>query len=328
MIMRRFILTLLGSLAIMSLLLGTVIPVLATEPEPESVSLSEILIFNSLLVDNDFLAVVPYDISFDTEPEANIDDTYIFRIISPDGTTDNGTVLATPAYNGGYGPGIVSFYFESGMAFDEAYIFRVQQNPAYYISPQFWDFTIGDNNYSADSDQAAALKAKIIDVAIDLTPSYEVQLLSRSESGAMVLSTYGELYFLDAIPGLQNMCPQLFSVQLESPDYTKRSWSHTFADALLTKYSGTFIYDFMTGFAGLFSMETSPAMNVVSIILFAVLIGISIWKFKASMLSAFIDGYALLLLLMLCGFFSMIWAGVIAFVTAVTGGAILFFKRA
>lgn len=303
-------------------------PALASTPEPTTVSLEEIVVFHDLLVTDDFLAFVPYEISFVTEPDANIGETYIFRLLSPDGSTENGTALATPAYNGGYGSGAVSFYFASGMTSGLAYIFRVQQNPAYYPSPQYWDFVIGDSNYSTASDQEAALKAKVVDSATFLATGFAVSLLAKSESGATILSTYGELYYLDAIPGLQSMCPSLFSVQLEDPDFTKRTWSITFAETIKTKYSGTFIYDFMTGFAGLFSLETSPAMNFFSIILFVILIGVSVWKFKASMLSAFLDGYALLLLLMLMGFFSMIWAGFVAFCSAVVGGAILFFKRA
>ena len=177
-------------------------------------------------------------------------------------------------------------------------------------------------------DQAAALKVKIVDSATFLTTAFDTALLAKSEAGTTVLSTAGELYYLQAIPGLQSMAPALFSVQLENPDYTKRTWSRTFAETLQTKYAGTFIYDAMTGYAGLFSMEIPAAMNFISIMLFAVVIGISVWKFKATMLSGFVDGYALLLLLMLMGFFSMIWAGFMAFCAIVLGGVILFLNKA
>ena len=319
----RLLLGLIGTLLVIILALSMITPALAAEPEPETVSLTDIVIFNGLIVTGDWLAVVPYSITFDTEPTPTIDDAYIFRLFSPDGATENGTALATPAYNGGYGPGVVSFYFTSGMDTGEAYIFRVQQSPTYYPSPQYWDFVVGASNYSELSDQSAALRAKIIDSATSLTPTFGEALLASSEAGTTVLSTYGELYYLAAIPGLQSMCPELFSVQLVDPDFTKRTWSTTFADALKTKYSGTFVYDAMTGFAGLFTVGTSAAMNTLSIFAFAILIGVSIWKFKGTMLSAFIDGYALLLLLMLMGFFDMIMAGAMAFISAVIGGAIL-----
>jgi len=298
--------------------------------EPTEVSLEGIVIFQDLIDDYDFLAIVPYNIAFITEPDENINETYIFQMLSSDNYSELGFMLASPSYNGGYGPGVVAFYFSAttNMTWGEDYIFRVQQNPTYYSSPQYWDFLIGDSNYSTEDDQEAALKAKIVDSATFLTTAFETALLSQSESGNTILSTYGELYYLSVIPGLQTMCPSLFSVQLENPDYTKRTWATTLADTLETKYSGTFVYDFMTGFAGLFEMETSAAMGIFSLLLFVILVGISVWKFKASMLAAFIDGYTLLLLLMLMGMFPMVAAGGIAFCSVLLGGVILFLNKA
>lgn len=302
-------------------------PVLAAEPEPVSVSLSEILIFNSLLVADDFLAFVPYDIPFAVAPDYNISDTFVFRLLSPDGLTEIGSVIASPAYDAGYGQGVVSFYVAAGMVSGSAYIFRVQQNPVHYPTPQYWDFTTSNSTYSTESDQAGALRTKVISSATSLTPQFGVTLLAKSEAGITVLSGSGETYYLDVIPGLQTMSPSLFSVEIETPDFTKRTWAMTFADALKTRYAGTFLEDFWTGYAGLFSIDTSPAMNFLSVVLFVVIIMFSVWKFKATMFSAMLDGYATLLLLMLMGFFSMLWAGFMAFILAAVGGAIIFFKR-
>ena len=229
-------------------------PILASEPEPNSVKLEDIEVFNSLLVDDDFLAVVPYYIPYTTPPSISIDKAFIFRVLSADGTTDLGSTLAYPYDNDGYGYGIVSFYIASGMTVGTAYIFRVQQNPVVYPTPQYWDFTIGDSNYCPATNNVtmqAALKAKIVTIAKSLSASYDVALLTKSESGATVLSGDGELYFLSAIPGLQSMCESLFAVQLENPDFTRRTWSYALANALKTKYAGTFFEEFMTGFAGL-----------------------------------------------------------------------------
>lgn len=315
-------------LLVVFLIIGSTSPALAADEAPDSVSLDNIVIFNGLLVAGDFLAVAPYEIPFTTPPDPNINETYIFRLLSADGSTDLGTITANPAYNGGYGQGIISFYIESGMVTGTAYIFRVQQNPAYYTSPQYWDFVADNTTYSEAADQALALAAKVIATAEILAPEYDVTLLDTTESGGTILSTYGELYYLNAIPGLQLMSPTLFSVQLTNPDYTQRSWSTTFADNIKTNYAGTIVEDFMTGYAGMFSLQTSPAMNSLSVVIFLIVVVISVWKFKATTLSALLDGYAVLLLLMLMGFFGMVWAGFIAFASAVIGGAIIFFKRA
>lgn len=295
--------------------------------EPEGVSLYDIMIFHDLLYEDDFTAIVPYHISFETTPDDAINQTFIFSVLSENGTTQLGAVTAHPRYYGGYGKGVVMFYLQSGMVWNRPYIFRVQQNPVYYPSPQKWDFTIGTNQYSTDADQSQGLRAKIIDSATELSTEWNVDLLSSGDSGQTVLSTYGELYYLNAVPGLQIMCPELFSVQIETPDYTKRAWSYTLAEVLRTKYAGTLIEDFMTGYAGLFSMETNTAMDIGSIFVFAIVIIISAWKFKASLLAAFTDGYTVLLLLMLEGFISMIIVGFIAFLSTLLGGIILFFNR-
>lgn len=335
--MKRYIKTLgklgiaaLGAVVALSAWLANPATIVHAIDEPESVSLDGILIFQDLLEEDDFLAIVPYEIPFTEQPDENIDQSFIFRMMSVNATTELGTTLANPAYDGGYGSGVVSFRFAASenITWGEAYVFRVQENPTYYPSPQYWDFTIGDSNYSTASDQAAALKAKTLDSATYLSTVFDVELTATSESGTTVLSTYGELYYLEVIPGLQSMCPELFGVNLENPDYTKRGWTYEFAEALTTKYAGTFIEDFMTGFGGLFEMESSTAMGFFSIFLFAILVGLAVWEGKASMLSAFTDGYTLLLLLMLMGIFPMVAAGGIAFASAVLGGVILLLNRA
>jgi len=311
-------------------LLGITAPAMAID-EPLTVSLNSIEIFTGLLTNGDILAVVPYTISYTVEPTENINETFIFRIIDTDNVTELGTALAYPYDNGGYGSGVVSFYFADNttVTWGESYIFRVQQNPTLYPLAQYWDFTVSASAYSEAADQALALKAKIIDSATFLTTEYGVALLTQSEAGSTILSSTGELYYLNAIPGLQQMAPSLFSVQLEDPDWSKRTWSTTFADALLTKYAAyPLIADFMTGFAGLWGTGTSATMTTLSIFMMLGLIGLSVLKFNGTMLSATTDGYTLLLLLMLTGFFPMVAAGGIAFASVFVGGLILFFNRA
>ena len=302
------------------------VPVSAME-EPLDVTLYNITIFKDIIDENDFLAIVPYDIPFASQPDDDINNTFIFSMLSPDKSMQLGSVLAYPRYDGGYWKGIVSFYFQIGTTWESNYVFRVQENPSHYPSPQTWDFVVGTSDYSSDSNQVLALRAKLLDSALELSTEWSVDLLSTGDAGQTVLSTYGELYYLNAVPGLQMMCPTLFSVQIETPDYTKRSWSYTLAESLRIKYAGTWIADFMTGFAGLFNMNTNTAMDFLSIFIFVLAIIISIWKFRATTMAAFIDGYDVLLLLMLNGFFSMIYAGLMAFLSVVLGSIILFINR-
>ena len=83
----------------------------------------------------------------------------------------------------------------------------------------------------------------------------------------------------------------------------------------------------MTGFAGLFNMQTTAAMNYLSIVAFVIVIMISVWKGKASMLAATTDGYCVLLLLMLMGFADMVLVGAVGFLSSTIGAVILFLNR-
>lgn len=294
--------------------------------EPDSVNLSDIMLFQDLITTGDILAVAPYNIPFGTTPADDISDTFLFEMRSENSTSLVGTVTAYPFYDSGYGQGLVSFYLESGGSWGDAYVFRVQQNPAYYPSAQYWDFTIGATNYNGESDQALALRAYVIARAQELEIPYNMELIS-SNDGVITLSTYGEIYFQNAIPGLATMAPALFSLQVRTPDYTKRSWDYTVANALRTQFQGTFIYDAMTGWAGLFSSDIPTGANFFSVFLFLVLLIVDLKYFKASRDAALLDGYAFLLLLTLDGWFSMILAGFIAFVAAFIGGMVLFLNR-
>lgn len=316
------------ALVIVSIILLPPITAFAAEPEPTDVSLEDIEVFDGLLVTADSLAVASYNVAYSSNPSEDISETYIFRLMSVNATSEIGADTAYPYYNEGYGIGMVSFYIPTGLTDDTAYVFRVQQNPTYYPTPQYWDFTIGASNYNDDDDQAEALRAKIITESIPLSISYSTDLTEAGEAGDTVLSAEGEIYFLAVIPGLQAMAPDLFEVEISDPDFTKRTWTYTQATFFRDRYNGTILYDFMAGYAGLFSLETTVAMNAFSIFIFVAVIMLSVAKFKASMLSALLDGYVVLLFLMLSSMFWMVWAGFMAFVSAVIGGAIIFFKRA
>jgi len=301
------------------------VPVLAMD-EPDSVSLSGIKVYSDLITTGDMTIIVPYSIPFTTTPDVRLGDAYLFRMLNTDNSTEMGAVVPYPYNELGYGSGIVSFYLATGGIWDTSYVFRVQQNPSYYETPQYWDFVIGPSNYESASDQSGALKTQLITIATDLSLEFGVDLLTSSE-GVTTLTQTGELYFLNAIPGLSVMCPDIFSLNLRAPDYTRRSWTTTLAATIATRYSGTFVDDFMTGFAGLTNTDTGNAMNVLSIILFAVVFFISVKWGKGNTTSGLVDGFAMLLLLSINSFFSMVGAGFIAFIAAATGGVILFLNR-
>lgn len=321
-------------LAIISLfgVLSLYSPALAADDDPDSVSLYDVRVYKHLIEEDDWLAVVPYSIPYTSEPDLSIDKMYIFRLIAADNVTEIGSKLAFPYINGGYGDGIVSFYFDanSAPAWDTDYSLRVDQNPAAFSTPQNWAFTLSTSsysNYDTQEGNRALLQANIIAICRDLEVSWDIELLGESEIST-VLNEYGEAYFRNSIIGLQSMCPKLFSVEITPITAERRSWDYTFANSFATRYRGTFWANAMTGFGGLFNVDSSPAAAVLSLLLVVIIMGLAIKYLKASGNSALMNGLAALGLFTCLGAFSFTLHGFLSFICAVASGVVLFLNRA
>lgn len=315
----------------MLLLLCHSSPVLADD-DPDSVSISDIGVYRHLIEDDDWLGVVPYSIPYTVLPDQNIDDLYIFRLLNSDNSSQIGTILAYPYDDGGYGDGMVSFYFTAATApsWDTVYIVQVEQNPVYFDTPQEWTFYLPVSAYESATTQAgqqAALQTKVIGLAQDLTVSWGVALLTEGEI-TTVLSTYGEAYFRNAILGLQTMCPNLFSIELTPMTPDSRSWDYTLANELATRYNGTFWGNAMTGFAGLFGVGTGVGAGIMALFFVVLIMGLATIKLKVTTSSAFLHGFAALDLMTLMGLFSLVIHGLITFLSAMVIGVVIFLNRA
>ena len=343
--MRRALLSILTIISSLAWLLIPQ-PALAAMLEPLSVSIYDKAVYRHLLEDDDFLFILPYSVTYAATPDVNIDKAFIFEMYDPTGATLLGSALTYPYQDRGYGPGIVSFYFaaSSGPVWDAANIVRVLENPSQFDTPVYWDFPMSAADYSTAATQAtnqAELRTKIQAIATDLGISWTLTLLTQDEEG-ITLSSYGEDYFRNSILGLQTMCLALFSVQMATPDFSDTSWEYTVANTFLTRYTGTFIGNAMTGFAGLTSADTNATMNTIALLFFAALIcfemawtknkqsrgyQISSKPFAATIYSASMDGFALLILMTLYGAFSMVLNGLMAFLAIFILGVVMLLNR-
>ena len=306
------------------------VPVLAME-EPTDVDISLPMVFQDLIVTNDFLVVAPYEVNFAGTQEEPINKTFLFKLIDTNGITELGSILAYPYYEGGYGPGVISFYFDEAPAsgWEEPYIIRVEENPAYYPSPQTWSFPLSSADYTqidGQDENRALLKSKILNICTDLDLVYTYALKAEEDTGTY-LSSYGESYFRGAIRGLQNMCPELFVVQIRQADYAKRSWTTTFADSFKTQYAGTWVAEGMTGFSGIFDTETQTAWGFVILALCVVVLGLN-YRSTKQIMPGFLDIFAVLIMGTLLGGFSFILLGLLTFGCVFVGGMVLFLNRA
>lgn len=306
---------------------------------PTSVTLPDTIVYRHLIQANDWFVSCPYDIEYASSPGIGIERLFTFSLLSTDGSTEIGSIVPYSYVNYGFPRGVTGFYIadstnttSGNLTWGSGYIVRVRENPSQYPSPINWDFPLSSSNYHNQTSQSAnqgALLAQLLSWASKLDTDWSttgIVLLTSSDQGT-VLSSYGELYFRSAIQGLQNMCPTLFAVQTEPLTYEKRSWDYSLWTTFQTRWAGTFIADFMTGFAGLFSVTTSWATSMASVIIFAVIIIFSLRKMKGTTLSAFMDGFTILIMATLSGWFSFTICGLAAFIAAVTAGLILFLNR-
>lgn len=337
---RKIILALL--LALIPLITLT-LPALSDTAQPSSVSIHDVNIYNSLIETNDFLAVVPYNIAYATAPSTTIDQTFIFELTDVADTIVLGSITAYPFYNGGYGQGVVSFYFSTNTTptWGLAYNIKVVENPAQFASPAYWTFPISTSVYSSytanQTANRALLQTKVVTLAQQLTTAWSISSTPLTQQGGngIILSSYGEAYFRNAVYGLQQMCPDLFLLQNTNLDYTPRTWDYSFTTVLLNTFpSGSAIGDAMTGFAGLWGVPTTTATSYIIFFLAIAIFCVSIWlsgenkQGGMQVQASFLDAALTIIWGALCGWFSPTINVLFAFIFILVGGWILLLSRA
>jgi hypothetical protein len=306
-------------------------PAAADTPDPdETPTLYDFRIYHHVIEEDDFLAVVPYRIPYATAPDIGIDKTFIFRMTDTDNVTELGTILAYPYYNSGYSEGVISFYFQasSNVTWEELFPVSIIENPALFDTPEIWSFSPLLTDYSSFDTQETnrqLLKDRVIELAQYLTTIWSVELVDQTDAGT-VLSAYGEAYFRNAIPGIQTMCPELFYVQISNVDLTERSWDFSFAEILSNTFQGTWVWNTMTGFAGLWGLETRTAMGFVTLGIGVIIMCIVAGKYKQVA-----PGYLFFDLVLiwgsLNGWFSPTLHALIAFLHVLIGGIVFFLNK-
>ena len=211
-----------------------------------------------LLEQDDLLIIAKYTIPYASQPDANVDQAFLFRLFDTDNTTVLAVNQAYPFVNGGYGEGLISFYFDADNAptFGSAYTIRIDGTPNEFASPPTWAFAIPAGAYSTFTNQEnnqIDLAVRILTIARDLEINWSVTLISAGETGT-VLSSNGALYFRIALPGIQRMAPSLFDIQTVDPDYTAENWPSTQSDNYSSRFTGTWIGTATSGIGTVFGL--------------------------------------------------------------------------
>jgi hypothetical protein len=282
--MKKRILSLVGILA--ALFIAT--PVYATDAPDSAPSISDIKANVYLIENGDVLIYGLINIPYTTLPDDNAGKTYNIRLIGTDNVTQLGAVAPYPysSFDKGYNLGVFAFYFsaDDALTIDQAYIIRISQSPAFFDSPQSWDYIMPLSAWTESTtqdDNQTELTLNIISIAEELETYHDVTLLEDSVGGTVLSSPAGETYFRGAIYGIQAMAPDLFLVQSLSWDTTDRAWTTAQFDAYAATYNGTFIGTATDNTSATFGIDTGTMMAglfLLPITLGAIIVSQIKWK--------------------------------------------------
>lgn len=229
-------------------------PVYADTGDPDSVTPPVFYGQRNLLEDDDFLLYFPFGVNYASTPSDPIYDTFDFVLYDTDGVTILGNREAYDFVNDGYNDNMLGFYFSADDAptWGQEYILSIRGKPSAFDDPPIYTYTVPTTAYTSTDTQATnqeEVRLDILSIARDLSSPMDVDLLEQSETGE-VLSSYGEQLFRNAIPGLQAMVPELFSVVLYTPNYPEleRSWSGNVSENYSGRYDDTEEYSAISGF--------------------------------------------------------------------------------
>lgn len=214
--------------------------------QPDNLVIEDVQIFRHLLEADDMLMVFYYDIEYTSQPANPANQTFMIRLMN--GGTTMGTVLPYPyGDNSGYQEGVRGMYFTAAEAptWGGSYTAVIQGNPSVFFDAEDWKETqaltaANWSPYDTQDENQNWLRLKIINIANELEVDWDETLLVSGSIGE-VLNTTGEGYFINAIVGLRQMCPELFAIQTEEATFPSATYTRSHDADLRNTLDGTAI---------------------------------------------------------------------------------------
>lgn len=236
---------LLGVLAI--LLLAT--PVFAIN-QPDDLSLEGVWVYQNCREEGDQLYLVLYliDYSGTGEPSYGADETYMVRLMDGDDTLKYTYPVAY--HNDGYDMGVAALYFSASEAPDWEGLYTME-----LIGNPFQDWPGGvpmDTTSTFDlwqdneiSISKTIIASRIIWLANELEDDWGEDMVTQSDEGEDVLTSYAAGYFVNVIPYFSDVAPTIYSTteylpsEVVEPDIPPDTAPTDYADALEDLILGT-----------------------------------------------------------------------------------------
>jgi len=215
--------------------------------DPDSLTINAVYVYRHCHEDNDQLYLIDYNVNYTVNPDENITEAYLLRLMN--GNTELGNTAPYAYYDEGYGRGITSIYFSASevtaksITWEGAYTMELTGNPTLTWVGDPPSTSVGTFDlWSSSTSQGATeaeLGARVLYFADLLELDWSVDLIETSGMGSW-LTSYGEDYFTNSIENLPIICPNVFSALLTTPTYPDRDTNPpAYATALRGGITGT-----------------------------------------------------------------------------------------
>ena len=201
-------------LGIIALLLFTILPAISVRAvigDPDSILIDSVNVYQNLVVTGDQLWLVNYEVNYAVAPTDLPADTFFMGIY------DGATLKYSIPLNY-YQQNILSIYWNGtdtpALTWNYAYTVTISGNPVYFSTltngVNTVSLTVSGGSYTSGtlSTSPAQLQGKCVTLATKLQTAWSIPLLTTDKQ----LNSAGSVTFLAAIPGLNNICPSLFTV--------------------------------------------------------------------------------------------------------------------
>lgn len=306
-------------ISIMAMMLF-VTPALAID-DPNVIDISSVFVYRHCLENNDQLYIVEYELTYTIDnPDESVTQAFLCRLM--DGPIELGVTAPYAFHNNGYGKGIFAIYFSALDAPDwnGAYTMRLEGNPtlSWTGAPPstFIDVFDSWSTSSGIPTTQNELSARILYLANLYETEWTLDMVTTGATGSY-LTTYGEMYFTTAIPGLQTMAPTAFSGTALSPDWNRQTFTQTYAEELAAGVEGTplDVAPAATEF-GLSRMWMSSALYLLGSVILIFLLSRGIGSSRAAILLSIplvvagaLLGMLPLVLAIMMGFAALVFTG-------------------
>lgn len=222
----------------------------------------------------DILLVIHYDIDYVVIPSETAEQAFLGHYADASASpTQRVSTSPRVQVNSGYGQGVMSLYMSRaevtsfGITWADGDAAQIAGNPAFFADPQLLNLLI---EWRAETDSATILENDIRDIANILEVQTEwsgVDLISDQ-----TLTDTGEDYFVNSIPNLRTMAPDLFVGSLGAPAFIERTHGSSYQDALNEFWVGSALEDNWDSLADWWNLPVNMVTSM-AVITLAVIVG-------------------------------------------------------